>query len=89
MAQDVAEVETSHSDLGDDHLQEGGESREDAEFLLVETETGGGTEVTAFHDAGGDEHFGVLLVDDLQTRGALEIALKSSAFTIIYLTSDI
>ena len=78
MAQDVAEVETSHGDFGNDHLQEGGECGEDAELLLVETDTGGGTEVTTLHDAGGNEHFGVLLVDDLQTRGALEVALKIS-----------
>ena len=76
VAENVAEVETSHGDFGNDHLQEGGEGGEDAELLLVETETGGGTEVTTLHDAGGNEHFGVLLVDDLQTRGALEVALK-------------
>ena len=78
MAQDIAEVETSHSDFGDDHLQEGGESREDAKLLLVETETSGSTKVTTLHDAGGNEHLGMLLVDDLQTRGALEVALKIS-----------
>ena len=89
VAQDVAEVETSHGDFGNDHLQEGGESGEDTELLLVETKTGCGTEVTTLHDAGGNEHFRVFLVDDLQTRGALEIALTSSVFTIICFTSGI
>ena len=73
MAQDVAEVKTSHGDFGDDHLQECGESREDAELLLVETETSGSAEVSTFHDAGRNEDLRVLLVNDLETGRSFEI----------------
>lgn len=50
MAQHVTEVETGHCNLGDYHLKESTESREDAEFVLVETKTCSGTEVSALHN---------------------------------------
>ena len=50
MAEHVAKVQTCHGHFGDDHLEEGTESREDAEFIFVESETCGGTEVAALHD---------------------------------------
>ena len=74
MAKHVTVVQPRHSNLRDNHLQESGERREDTELLGVETEPGGGTKVATLHDAGRDEDLGVLLVDHLQSRRALEVA---------------
>ena len=74
MTKDVAVVQTSNSDFRDNHLQEGGERREDTELILVETETCSGTEVATLHDTRRDEDLRVFLVDGLETSRALEIA---------------
>ena len=50
MTKNVTEVETSHGDLGDDHLKEGGEGREDAEFVLVKSKSSSSAEVATLHD---------------------------------------
>lgn len=50
VTQHVAEVETGHCNLGDYHLEESTESREDTEFVLVKTKTCSGTEVSALHN---------------------------------------
>ena len=50
VAEDVAEVEAGHSELGYDHLEEGTEGGEDTELLLVETEPGSCAEVAALHN---------------------------------------
>jgi hypothetical protein len=73
VTEDVALVETSHGELGDDHLQERRERRENTELLLVESESSRGREVTTLHDTRGDEHLRVLLVDGLEAGRALEI----------------
>ena len=73
VAEDVAEVETRHRDLRDDHFQECREGGEHAELLSIETETCRRAEVSAFHDTRGDEDLRVLLVNDLQAGRALEI----------------
>lgn len=74
VAEDIAEVEARHSDFGYNHLQEGGERREDTELVLVETKTGSGAEVATLHDSGRDEDLRVLLVDRLETGRSLKIA---------------
>ena len=73
MRKDIAVVETGHGNLGNDHLQEGRESRKDTRLSFLKTKSGGGGEVTAFHDPGCNEHLGVLLVNDLETSRSLEI----------------
>ena len=73
VAENVAEVEAGHGDFGDDHLEESTEGREDTELVLVETETSGCAEVTTLHDTGWNEDLRVLLVDNLQTSGTLEV----------------
>ena len=54
VAEDIAEVQSRHSDLRDYHLQESTKGREDSELVLVETETICRAEDTTFHDAGGE-----------------------------------
>lgn len=71
--QDIAIVQARHGDFGDDHLKERREGGEDTKLPLLETETGGSTEVSTLHDPRWDEDFGVLLVDGLQTSRALQI----------------
>lgn len=66
MRQDIAVVETSHCDLGDNHLEESREGREDTELIWSESESSGSREVTTLHDTRGDEDFWVLLVDNLE-----------------------
>ena len=73
VAQNIAIVQASHCDLRDHHLQERREGGEHAELLSVETETSSSAEVATLHDTGGNEDLRVLLVDDLQASGALEI----------------
>lgn len=74
VAENVAVVQARHRHLGNDHLQKRREGREDTELLRVESEASRSRKVAALHDAGGDEHLGVLLVDDLQPRRALQVA---------------
>ena len=74
MTQNIAVVETCHSDLRNHHLQESGESGEDPEFVLVKTEASRGGEITTLHDTRWNENFRVLLVDDFQTGRSLQIA---------------
>ena len=50
VAEHIAEVETSHGDFGDGHLEEGSKGGEDTKLVLVETETSSGTEVTTLHN---------------------------------------
>lgn len=83
MRENVAVVQTCHSDLRDDHLQESGECREDTKLVLVESESSCSREVASLHDAGADEDLGVLLVDDLQPSGALQIAFLNILADII------
>ncbi len=68
MTQDVTVVQTRHGDFGNQHFEEGRECRKDTKLVGVETESSGGGEVATLHDTGGDKHFRVLLVDDLETR---------------------
>ena len=51
VAEKVAEVEAGRGDLGNHHLEESGEGREDAKLLSIKTETGGSAEVAALRDA--------------------------------------
>jgi hypothetical protein len=76
MAEHITVVESRHSNLTENHLQKGAECREDTKFVLVETETSSRGEVSTFHDTGGNEDFGMLLVDDFETSGALEITYR-------------
>lgn len=73
VAKNVAVVQASHGDLGDNHFQEGGEGGENTELALVETETSCRGEVATLHDAGRNEDLWVLLVDNLQTGRALQV----------------
>jgi hypothetical protein len=73
VAEKVAVVQAGHGKLGDHHLKESGEGGENTLLILVETETGGGGEVSTLHDTGGDEYLGVLLMDDLQSCRTLEV----------------
>ena len=66
MAEDVAEVEAGHCDLGYYHLEESRECGEHAELLRIKAETSSSTEVSALHDSRGNENLRVLLVDDFQ-----------------------
>jgi len=77
VAKEVAVIQPGHGDLGDTHLKESGKGGEDTLLLFVETETGSCGEVATLHDTGGDEHLGVLLVDDLETGRALEITVDT------------
>ena len=79
MAEDIAEVQSRHSDLRDDHLQESTKGREHAELVLVETEAGSSAEISALHDSGRNKDLRVLLVNDLETGGTLKIAYVVSS----------
>ena len=74
VTKNIAVVQASHGDFGNDHLQEGREGGEDAELVRVEPETGCGREVATLHNAGRDENLGMFLMDDLQTGRALQVA---------------
>jgi hypothetical protein len=73
MAKDVAVVQASHGDLRDDHLKEGRECREDTELALLKAEAGGGREVATLHDTGRNKDLRMLLVNALETSGALQV----------------
>lgn len=74
VTQHITVIQPRHRNLAHYHLQERRERREDALVLAIEAETGGGGEVAALHDAGGDEDVGVVLVDDFEAGGAFEVA---------------
>lgn len=76
MAKYVAVVETRHGDLRYNHLQKRREGREDSELIMFKAETSSSRIVAALHDAGGNENFGMLLVDHFQTSRSLEITLE-------------
>jgi len=71
MAEYVAIVQTRHGDLRNDHLKEGRESGKDPKLVGFETKARRGGKVSAFHDAGGNKHFGMSLVNHLQTSRTL------------------
>ena len=75
VTENITVVQTRHCNFGDHHFEEGRECGEDAKLIVVESEAGGGREVASFHDSGGHEDFGVLLVDDLQSGRSLQIAI--------------
>lgn len=72
-----AAVQTGHGDLRDAHLQERGEGGEHTLALAVaaKAEPGRGGEVASLHDTGGDEGFGVLGGDGLQTGGTSQVGV--------------
>lgn len=74
MTEDVAVVQSCHGDLRNNHLEERREGGENTELVSVETKAGGCSEVTAFHDTGWNEHFGMFLVDHLETSRTLQVA---------------
>ena len=74
MAKDIAEVETGHRNLRDDHLQERRKCREHSVLVRIETETGSSAKVAALHDAGWNKDLWVFLMDNLQTGRTFEIA---------------
>lgn len=78
MAEDIAVVQSSHGNLGHDHLEEGREGREDTKLVLVEPKSSSSTEIAALHDTGWNEDFGVLLMDHLQTGGTLQVTLMTT-----------
>lgn len=68
MAEDIAIIEPGHGDLRHNHLKEGREGREYAEFVGVEAESSCSREISAFHDTRWHENLRVPLVDNLKTR---------------------
>ena len=73
VAKNIAEIEAGHCELGYDHFKECTEGGEDSEFVLVETETRCSAEVSTLHNTRWNEHFRVLLVNNLQASGSLKI----------------
>ena len=73
MTEYIAIIETSHGDFRYDHLQESRESRENAEFLVVEAKAGGGGEVPSFHDTRRNKDFGVFLMDYFEASRTLQV----------------
>lgn len=76
MTEDIAIVQACHGDLRNNHLEEGREGGENTELVSVETEASGCCKVTALHDTRWNEHFGMFLVDHLETGGTLQVALS-------------
>jgi hypothetical protein len=74
MAEHVAIVQACHGDLGNDHLKEGGKGGKDAELVGFKAKACSSGKVSAFHDSGRNEYFGMSLVDHLQTSRTLQIA---------------
>lgn len=81
MGETVGEVEAGHGELGEDHLRESREGREDALALSLEgTKTSSSSKVAALHDTGGDEDpagngalvngFACILTGEKRTQGA-------------------
>lgn len=74
MTKNVAVVQAGHGNLRDNHLKESRECRENTELFSVEAKTSSCRKVSTFHDTRGNKHLRVLLVDNLETSGPLEIA---------------
>ena len=75
VAEHVAEVKTSHGNLGNHHLEESTEGREDTILALLESETGSGGEVSTLHNTGREEDLRVLRVNYLQAGRALKVGV--------------
>jgi len=71
VAEDIALVQACHGDLRDDHLKECRKGGENTELVSVKTEPSGCSKVTAFHNTGWNEHFGMFLVDHFETSRTL------------------
>ena len=86
MTEYVAVIQARHGDLRNDHLEEGGEGREDTKLVRFKTKAGGGGKVSALHDSGRNKHVRMSLVDHLQTSRTLQIAcaVRASAPGRIY-----
>ena len=74
MAEYVAIVQARHRDLRNDHLKERGEGRKDTELVRIKTKACRSGKVSTFHDSGRNKHFGVSLMNHLQTGRTLQIA---------------
>ena len=73
--QDIAIVQSCHGDLRNNHLKECREGGENTELVSIEAEACGCSKVTVFHDhTGWSEHFGMFLVDYLETGRTLQVA---------------
>jgi len=77
MAKNITVVQSCHRNLTDNHLQKGTKSRKDTKLVLVETEASRCGKVTTFHDTGSDKDLWVLLVNDFETGGTLEVTCKT------------
>jgi uncharacterized protein YxeA len=77
MRKNIAVIETSHSDFRNNHLKERRESGENTKLVRCKSKTGSCRKIASFHDTGRDEHFRMILVDDLQTGRTLEITLNN------------
>ena len=77
MAQHITVVQARHGDFRNDHLKKGREGGKDAKLVRCKTKACRSGEVSTFHDSGGNKHFGMSLVDDLQTSRTLQIACAS------------
>ena len=67
MAEQVGEVKTGHRNLGDGHLEESGERREDTELILVESEPGGCTQIATLHNYKSHLSVTQMTVEDAMT----------------------
>ena len=76
MTQYITKIETGHSDFTDAHFQKGGKRTKNTLPPLLHAKPGSRTEIPAFHDATPDEHLRVCLVDDVEARGALQVAIN-------------
>ena len=74
VAENIAVVQSCHGDLRNNHLKECREGGENTELVSIEAEASGRSKVTAFHDTGWNEHFGMFLVDYLETSRTLQVA---------------
>lgn len=81
MAQYIAVVQARHGDFGYDHLKKCRESGKDAKLVMFETKTCRSREVSPFHDSGRNKHFGMFLVDHLQTSRTLQIACANRSLS--------
>lgn len=79
MGENIAVVQTRHSDLADHHLQESRECGEDTELVCVKSESCSRREVATLHDTRGYKHFRMFLVDDFQASGSLEVSYTSKS----------
>lgn len=74
VAENIAIVQSCHSDLRNNHLKECREGGENPKLVSIETEASGRSKITAFHDTGRNEYFGMFLVDHLKTGRTLQVA---------------